>query len=315
MGPYILIIYILERYQVHILGCGSALPTVKHLPSSQVISLRNKLYMIDCGEGAQLQFRKSHLSFSSLHHIFISHLHGDHCFGLPGLISTLALLGRKSDLHIYAPEALESLLSPWLEYFCKGISFQVVFHPINTQIKVKIYEDNALSVTTLPLRHRIPCCGFLFEENAALPHIRHDMIDYLNIPHFEINRIKKGGDWTTTDGRIFKHEQLVIPAAQPRKYAYCSDTAYHPTLIDSLSGINLLFHEATFAQSEQARAAETFHSTAMQAASIARDANVKKLIIGHFSARYQDEQILLKEAKEVFPQTILAQEKLSIDID
>lgn len=305
----------LEKYQVHILGCGSALPTVKHFPSSQVVSLRNKLYMIDCGEGTQLQLRKSHLSFSTLHAIFISHLHGDHCFGLPGLISTFALLGRKTDLHLYAPKALEPLLTPWLNYFCKGISFQVVFHAINTELKEKIYEDSALSVTTLPLKHRMPCCGFLFEEKAALPHIHRDMIDYLGIPHFEINRIKQGGDWTTTDGRHFRHEQLVIPAAPPRKYAYCSDTAYHPELVDVLKGVNLLFHEATFAQSEQARAEETFHSTAIQAATIARDAQVKKLVIGHFSARYQDEHLLLREAETIFPQTILAQERSSINID
>ena len=313
-SPYNLDFNILEKFSIHILGCGSALPTVKHLPTTQVVSLRNKLYMIDCGEGAQLQLRKSHLSFSNLSHIFISHLHGDHCFGLPGLISTFSLLGRKTPLHIYAPTPLKGLLNPWLNFFCKGMTFPVEIHSIDTEVTEKIYEDSALSVTTIPLSHRIPCCGFLFEEKPSLPHIRRDMIDYLEIPHFEINRIKQGGDWTTADGRYFRHEQLVIPANLPRSYAYCSDTAYLPNLKEQLKNVNLLFHETTFLQTDVQRAEETYHTTALQAATIARDSQVKSLLIGHFSARYPNEQILLEEAKNIFTNTQLATEGLVVEV-
>lgn len=270
--------------------------------------------MIDCGEGAQLQLRKSRLSFSNLSHIFISHLHGDHCFGLPGLISTFSLLGRKTPLHIYAPAPLKSLLAPWLNFFCKGMTFPVEIHSIDAEVSEKIYEDSALSVTTIPLSHRIPCCGFLFEEKPSLPHIRRDMIDYLGIPHFEINRIKQGGDWTTADGRCFRHEQLVYPADLPRSYAYCSDTAYLPSIKEQLQNVSLLFHEATFLQTDVKRAEETYHTTAQQAATIARDSQVKNLLIGHFSARYPNEQLLLEEAKNTFSNTQLATEGLVVEV-
>ncbi len=304
----------MERFELHILGCGSALPTLRHHPTSQIVLRGDKLFMVDCGEGSQLQMRHQRLSFSKLHHIFISHLHGDHCFGLMGLISTFSLLGRTGDLVIHAPGELEGLLRPWLKFYCKGAGFQVIIQAFDTTRSETIYEDKTLTVSTIPLRHRLPCCGFLFRERQSLPHIRRDVTDYYEIPVYAFNSIKEGAGWTTPDGRVIPHKWLVSPAAPPRSYAYCSDTAYLPENVPLLEGVDLLFHEATFSRAESARATETFHSTAEQAATMARDAHVKKLVIGHFSARFDDESGLLAEARAVFPETIVANEGLCIPI-
>lgn len=298
----------MEKFEIHILGCGSALPTTRHLPTSQVINLRDKLYMIDCGEGAQLQMRRCGLNFSRLNHIFISHLHGDHCFGLMGLISTLGMLGRTATLHIYAHNDLERLLSPQLEYFCKGMSYIVEFHQINPHKNEVIFEDKSVTVTTIPLQHRIPCCGFLFSEKKTPNHLKRDMADFYEVPTYDYNRIKNGEDFITKEGKIIQNHLLTTPSAEPRQYAYCSDTQYSPGIVPHIQGVDLLFHEATFAQTEAARAKETFHSLASQAGQIARDAKVKKLIIGHYSARYENELQLLNEAQQLFPNTLLAQE-------
>jgi ribonuclease Z len=304
----------MEKMEVHILGCGSALPTTRHFATSQVLNVREKLYMIDCGEGAQMQLRRSRLKFTRLNHIFISHLHGDHCFGLPGLISTFGMLGRTADLHIYAHPDLERLLGPQLDFFCKGMSYSVIFHPIDPSRQEVIFEDRSITVTTLPLQHRVPTCGFLFSEKARPDHIRRDMIDFYGVPTYELNRIKNGGDYMTADGTVVPHDRLTTPSEPPRRYAYCSDTRPIPALADTLHGVDLLFHEATFMEQDAARAAETFHTTARQAATLARQAEVKQLLIGHFSARYDDEADLLREAQEVFPTTLLAHENLQVSI-
>ena len=304
----------MEKFEVNILGCGSALPTTKHFPTSQVINLRDKLYMIDCGESAQLQLRRAKINFNRLNHIFLSHIHGDHCFGLPGLISTLSLLGRTSDLHIYGPAELDEPLKMILSTFCYGIEYRVIYHPIDTTQHTLIHEDRSVSVYTLPLKHRIPCCGFLFKEKGTLPHILRDMIDFYQIPTYAINLIKNGADWELADGTIIPNSKLTRPAALARSYAYCSDTIYLPELNKYLSEVDLLFHEATFAEEHRKRAQETYHSTAKEAATLARDSKAKKLCIGHFSARYEDENILLTEAKEIFPNTILAHEGLIIQV-
>lgn len=304
----------MEKFELHILGCGSALPTTRHFATSQVLNVRDKLFMIDCGEGCQMQFRRSRLKFSRLNHIFISHLHGDHCFGLLGLISSFGLLGRTADLHIYSPAGLEELLQPMLKFFCDNLPYKVFFHTFETKRPTLIYEDRSLTVTTIPLKHRIACCGFLFAEQPTLNHIIRDMVDFYEIPLYELNRIKSGEDYVTADGTVVPNARLTIPADPPRKYAYCSDTIYRESVIEQIKEVNLLFHEATFAQKEQARARETFHTTAAQAATIAKKANVKQLVIGHFSARYEDESVLLEEAQMVFPETILARENLCITI-
>lgn len=304
----------MEKFEVNILGCGSALPTTRHFASSQVVNIREKLFMIDCGEGAQLQLRRSKLKFTRLNHIFISHLHGDHCFGLMGLISTFGLLGRTADLHIYAHEDLERLLTPHLEFFCKGMTYDVIFHSIDPTKEAIIYDDRSVSIRTIPLKHRIPTCGFLFQEKKTPNHIIRNMVDFYQIPVFELNRIKNGEDYITPEGVVVPNNRLTTPSAPARSYAYCSDTAYQRSIIPQIKGVDLLFHESTFAQSDAARAKETFHTTASQAAEIARDAEAKQLVIGHFSARYEDESILLKEAQAIYPNTLLAKENQRIII-
>lgn len=304
----------MEKFEIHILGCGSALPTTRHQATSQVLNIREKLFMIDCGEGTQVQLRRSRLRFSRLNHIFISHLHGDHCFGLIGLISTYAMLERTAQLHIYAHADLQRLLAPQLDYFCKGMTFEVVFHPFNPSERTVIYEDRSVSVETIPLRHRLSTCGFLFREKPTSRHIRRDMIDFYQIPVYMINRIKNGEDYMLDDGTCIPCDRLTLPADPPRSYAYCSDTAYLPRIVEQIQGVDLLFHEATFASSEAVRARQTFHSTAEQAAKIALDAQVKKLVIGHFSARYETETVLLEEASAVFPNTVLAVENMKIEL-
>ena len=304
----------MEKFELTILGCGSALPTTRHFATSQVLNVREKLYMIDCGEGSQLQMRRSHLKFSHLNHVFISHLHGDHCFGLIGLISTFGLLGRTAPLHVHAPENFGSMLQSMLDFFCKGLDFNIEFHPVDTTRHTLVHEDRSVMVYSIPLRHRIACCGYLFKEKELLPHIRRDMIDFYHIPVCEINNIKNGKDWVTEDGHVIPCSRLTTPAAPARSYAYCSDTCYLPELSSLVGGVDLLFHEATFLHEDLQRAQETFHTTALQAATLARDSHVKALCIGHFSARYEDEAVLLDEARSVFAHTILAKENLNIKI-
>lgn len=299
---------------MHILGCGSALPTMRHYPTSQVLDVRDKLFMIDCGEGAQLQLRKSRLKFSRLNHIFISHLHGDHCFGLPGVVSTFNLLGRTADLHVYSPAGLEKLFAPMLAFFNRQMSYKLVFHEFSAKEPSLLYEDRSVQVSTIPLKHRMPCCGFLFEEKPGLSHIRRDMVDFYQVPVYELNRIKNGADYVTPEGRMVPNSVLTTPAAPPRRYAYCSDTVPLPSVLEQVRGADLLFHEATFSQEHAARARETFHTTAAQAADIALRAGVKRLLIGHFSARYDDEAQLLAEASAVFPETVLAKEMLCLHV-
>lgn len=304
----------MEKFELHILGCGSALPTTRHFATSQVVNLRDKLFMIDCGEGAQMQLRKSRLKFSRLNHIFISHLHGDHCFGLMGLISTFGLLGRTAELHIHSPKGLEELLAPMLNFFCHTLAYKVIFHEFDTRQASVIYEDRSMTVTTIPLQHRIPCCGFLFAEKARPNHIIRDMIDFYKVPVYELNRIKNGADYITPEGEVIANVRLTRPSDSPRRYAYCSDTIFRREIAEQISGVDLLFHEATFAESELARAKETYHTTAAQAGRIAVEAGVRRLVIGHFSARYEDENVLLKEASAIFPDTILAKENLCISL-
>lgn len=270
----------MEKFELHILGCGSALPTTRHFPTSQIVNVRDKLFMIDCGEGAQLQFRKSRLKFSRLNTIFISHLHGDHCFGLLGLVSTLNLLGRTAELHIYSPKGLEELMTPMLNYFNHQMTYKILFHEFETKEQAVIYEDRSLTVTTIPLRHRLPCCGFLFAEKQRPNHILRDMVDFYQVPVYELNRIKNGADYVTPEGEVIANARLTRPSAPPRSYAYCSDTIFLPSIVEQIKGVDLLFHEATFADEDAPRAKETYHTTAAQAAEIAREAGVKSWLSG-----------------------------------
>lgn len=304
----------MESFRVHILGCGSALPTLRHYASSQVVEIREKMFMIDCGEGTQMQLRRSHLHFMRIGHVFISHIHGDHCFGLIGMISTFGMLGRTAPLHVYAEKTLGGILKKQLDIFCSGLEFEVVFHPIDTEAVGVIYEDRSLTVTTIPLSHRVPCCGFLFREKPTLPHIRRDMIDMYGIPVSQINNIKSGQDWVTPEGDVIPNSRLTIPSAKVRSYAYCSDTRYIPKLHELVGGVSTLYHESTYGSDNKERACKYWHSTASEAARVARDAKVGKLVLGHYSARYDNEEILLDEARKIFPNTVLAEEMAVINV-
>ena len=296
----------MTKFEVQVLGCGSALPTTLHMPSSQLVEMNGKLFMIDCGEGTQLQMRKFGARMSKLHSIFISHLHGDHVFGLPGLISTLGLLGRTADLTIYAHKEMETLLRPILNFFCRNLSYNVNIVVIPKDGFSLIYENKSITVNSFPLKHRIASSGFLFKEKEKMRHIKREMIDFYNIPIREINNIKLGADFITPEGDVIDNLHLTTPPNPSRSYAYCSDTAYDESIIPYIKGVNALYHEATFAESELSRAEKTAHSTAKQAAEIAKKAEVEKLVVGHFSSRYIELDTLLHEAQAVFPKTELA---------
>jgi ribonuclease Z len=304
----------MEPFQLHILGCGSALPTLRHFPTTQVVDCRGKLFMVDCGEGAQLQMRRAHISFNKLGHIFVSHLHGDHCFGLIGMLSTFGLLGRTAPVHVYGDQALGAMLTYLMQTFCHDTSFEVEFHPVDTTQRQVVYEDRSLTVESLPLCHRMPCCGYLFREKPLLPHIRRDMIDLYGIPTSQIQNVKMGADYVMADGTVIPNARLVTPAEAPRSYAYVSDTKYLPSLAGELTGVSTLYHEATYTNDYQVMAEKYYHSTARQAALLAREAGVGQLLLGHYSSRYDDEQVLLREAQEVFPATKLTCEYDVIDI-
>ncbi|MDR2928774.1 MAG: ribonuclease Z [Cytophagaceae bacterium] len=301
-------------FSVTILGCNSALPTSARHPAAQVVNVSERYFLIDCGEGTQMQLRKNRIQFSKINHIFISHLHGDHCFGLIGLISTYNLLGRKSDLHLYAHSELEKVLTPQIEYFCTNLDYKIIYHPTNNVSNSVIYEDKHLTVTAIPLLHRIPTCGFLFREKEKPRHLRKEMIDFYNIPIRELQNIKAGADFISDSGEIVANYRLTTPATHSRSYAYCSDTEYSEAIIPAIKEVDLLYHEATFLSDLVDIAKKTGHSTAEDAACIAFKASVKKLIIGHFSSRYKDLSQFTDEAKKIFPQTELAREGKIFDI-
>ena len=305
----------MEKFEINILGCGAALPTPRRLSSAQVINIREKLFMLDCAEGTQMALRRTHLSFSHLQAIFLTHLHGDHTFGLLGLLSTLGLLGRNQDLHIYGPHDLQRIFQPQIDYFCADSPYKIHLHEIDTRTPQIIYEDRSVSISTLPLAHRVPCCGYLFSEKPTPRHIRRDMIDFYHIPISQINNIKAGMDWTDpADGTLIPNHRLTTPPDPVRSYAYCTDTTYRPQLAELLQGVTCLYHEATFTQAHALLAKKTHHSTAAQAAQIALDAHAHQLILGHFSSRYKSEAPLLQEAQQIFPQTLLAEDGMKITL-
>lgn len=293
-------------FSLTILGSSSALPTSKRFSTAQALNVNENYYLIDCGEGTQIQLRRNSIRFGKLNHIFISHLHGDHYLGIFGLISTFTLLKRKSDLHIYAHETLREMLDCQLKYQEGDLPFRIVFHPLKPDYPEKLLEDKRIMVYSFPLNHRIKTCGFLFQEKPRELNIKKDMIERYNIPIAEIVKIKKGSDFTTQDGKTIKNQELTLPPMRSRSYAFCTDTLYHEPIIPIIKGVDILYHEATFADDMKKRAEETYHSTAKQAAAIAKKAQVKKLIIGHFSARYKSIDKILSEACRIFPNTVPA---------
>ena len=271
--------------------------------------------MIDCGEGAQMQLRRSRLKFSRLNHIFISHLHGDHCFGLLGLISTFGLLGRTADLHIHSPRGLEELFAPMLAYFCKTLTYKVFFHEFETKEPMLIYDDRSVTVTTIPLKHRIPCCGFLFEEKQRPNHIIRDMVDFYKVPVYELKPYQERS--RLCNSRRRSNTQFASDPSSLRlvNMHYCSIQSIARRLPNKSSNVDCFSMRLPLRRQSRHVPRKTYHTTAAQAAQLALDANVKQLVIGHFSARYEDESILLNEASAIFPQTILAKENMCIDVD
>ncbi len=293
-------------FQLTILGSSSAIPTSEKYPTAQVLKVHERFFLIDCGEGTQIRLRKFRINFSRIRHIFISHLHGDHFFGLPGFILTRNLLGIKSDIHIFAHQNLEEMLDPLLKHLKGELSFRINFYPLNFRDPEKIISDKDLDVVSFPLRHSVPCCGFLFREKEFLPSFKKEKIKEYNIPLRLIQSIKEGADFLTSEGILIPHSEMTMPPPAPRSYAFCTDTAIHEPITEIIKDVDLLYHEATFLDDMEKWASQTLHSTARQAASLALKANAKKLILGHFSTRYKDLSLFLREAVSVFPDTELA---------
>ena len=270
--------------------------------------MRDKVLMLDCAEGTQMQLRRCRVRFTKLSHVFITHLHGDHCFGLIGMISTFGLLGRTARLHVHAPQALGPELERQIQFFTHDLDFEVVFHPVDTTVRQVVYDDRSIQVESIPLEHRVPCCGYLIQEKPTLPHIRRDVIDAYGVPLSQVGNIKNGADFVMPDGEVIPNSRLVVPADAPRSYAYISDTRYMPGLASQLKGVNVLYHESTYGDDHLPQSEKYFHSTARQAATVARDAGVGRLLLGHYSSRYEDERVLLNEAQEVFSNVSLTNE-------
>ncbi len=296
------------NFSVTILGCSSATPTLYRNPSAQVLNIHERLFLIDCGEGTQMQFRKYKIRFQKINHIFISHLHGDHYLGLMGLLFTYHLFGREKELHIYSFPELKEIVDIQMKVAKARLVYPLIFHDLKDDKPEIIYEDDILSVETIILNHRIPTCGFLFKEKKRPKNILKEFLQKEDVPYTEINKIKNGKDYTNPQGKTYKNETITADSPAPRNYAYCSDTGYLENIIPQIKKADLLYHEATFMEDKADSAKEKLHSTAKQAATIAKKANVKQLLIGHYSTRYEDLNPMLEEATSVFPDTLLAEE-------
>ncbi|MWB93196.1 ribonuclease Z [Flavobacterium sp. GA093] len=287
-----------------ILGCYAATPRTITNPTSQVLEIKNRLFLIDCGEGTQVQLRKNKVKFSKINHIFISHLHGDHFYGLIGVISTFALLGRTTDLHIYGPKGVKEIITLQLKLSNSWTTYNLFFHELESNESEVIFEDNRVVVKTIPLKHRIYTNGFLFEEKPAERKLNVEAVENYNIHIAYYQKIKNGGDITLDDGTVIENEKLSFDPIPPQRYAFCSDTVYNEAIIPIIKEVDVLYHEATFLESEAALAQKTLHSTAKEAATIALKANVKQLVLGHYSTRYGDINVFKQEAETIFPNVL-----------
>lgn len=301
--------------EVIVLGCGSATPTLYHLPSCQIVSVNygRRLFMIDCGEGAQLEMRRRGLSFHKLTDIFISHMHGDHCLGLPGLLSTLSLQDKGGKLRIHLPAEGVDIMKRIFDYFCGRYPFDVELIPLPSDSGT-IIETSTIRVDTFRMIHGVPSHGFRISEKPRGLTLLGDMLDFHNIPAYARPALKEGKDWVKPDGTVVPNALLTKPADPPVSYSYCSDTSFNPAMIPHIEGSTLLYHESTYCADMADQAASRGHSTTIQAATIARDANVGQLMIGHYSKRFPKVEPLLEEARQIFPNTIAAYEGLRIKL-
>lgn len=308
----------MDCFTVTILGCGSAKPTLRHSPSSQIVNFRGNLFLVDCGEGVQVGLARNHIAVGKIGHILLSHLHGDHCLGLVGLISTLGLGQRTGEIVIHAQPDAERVFRPLFEYFCPDLSMTVTFEPFDPQQSQIIYEDKSLLIKTIPLHHRVPTAGFLFQEKPRDRHLLIDRCEELGIPFAYFQGIKKGNDWIDPEsGRVVPNELLTTDATPSKSYAYCSDTMYSESIIPIIKGCDLLYHESTYGHEDKLKAHQRGHSTAVEAAQIASKAEARKLLLGHYSAQFmsnEQEKGLLDQAQAVFGNTMLAKEQLTLDV-
>jgi ribonuclease Z len=293
-------------FSITVLGSGSAIPTLKRNPSAHLLNANERLFLIDCAEGTQLQIRKYRIHLQRISRIFISHLHGDHYYGLMGLLTSFHLLGRTEEMHLYGPPMLEEIIDIQLRASSTTLIYPLHFHPLTDARYELIFEDEKVSGHSFPVFHSVPTWGFIFREKKAERKLKKDILGRVNIPFTEFPRIKKGEGFTDETGRKYSNAELTLDPPRPRSYAYCTDTLYNESLIPIVQHCDLLYHEATFMEEKATDAKDKMHSTAMQAATIAKKAHVGKLIIGHFSARYDDLQPMLAEARTIFPETYLA---------
>ena len=300
--------------KLNILGCHSATPLVNANTTSQVLEVKNHLFLIDCGEGTQIQLRNKKIKFSRIKHIFISHLHGDHFYGLVGLISTFRLLGRTADLHIYGPKGIKEIITLQLKLANSWTNYDLFFHELENNDSELIFEDDFLTVRTIPLNHRVYTNGFLFEEKLGLRRLDKYQIKKHNIPNYYFQNLKLGKDVVLEEGKILKNESITHEPQAVKRYAFCSDTVYNESIVPLIEGVDLLYHESTFLDAQENLAKKTMHSTAAQAAKIARLAKVKKLILGHYSSRYRDKNQFLEQASQFFDAVELTSDGEIFDI-
>lgn len=292
--------------RLNILGCYAATPRTLTNPTSQILEVKNHLFLIDCGEGTQVQLRKNKIKFSRINHIFISHLHGDHFFGLPGLISTFRLLGREKAMHIYGPKGTKEAITLLLKLGDSWTNYPLIFHELNSKEPQLIFEDEKVTVETIPLNHRIYTNGFLFKEKPAERKLNIEAVAKYKIDKCYFQNIKNGKDFTFDDGTIISNKKLTFDPPKPKSYAYCSDTGYYPEIIEQIKNTDVLYHESTFLESEAQLSIKTKHATAKQAATIAKKAGVGSLILGHYSTRYKSIELFKEEALEIFQKVELA---------
>ena len=304
-------------FEVTILGSNSALPAHGRFPTSQIVNYNDRLFLVDCGEGAQIQLSRYKVRISKIDHVFISHMHGDHYFGLIGLITSYNLNRRVNPLHIHGPRGLQEIIDLQLHYSNTTLVFPLHFHIHEPQNGAVVYEDEQIRVTSVEMIHRIPCSGFIFQEKINDLNFRKEKLEEYGIPFENIPSIKKGNDWTAPDGTVVPNSELTLPKPKERRYAFCTDTLYTETILPYIEGVELLYHEATFDASRADRAVETFHTTSIGAADIAKKAKVGKLVIGHFSSRYREPEMeaLVAEARTVFPDTDLAIEGTTFPVE